>query len=379
MAETARAALFSARGFRTYLLAAFGGLAVTLVVTIGYAHNRRLEQALTTATDHELRLTAESLTQQLDDAVAFHTLVLEAFAALIEANAPDLDHDALKRTLFSHSSRFGEIGVFYVANAEDIAVFSDSPDSRGYSIEGTWYGDREYVRDMKKANDTVVGGVQLGRRTGAPGLPLATPLHRPGGAAAGYIAETLRLDQFQKILRRAMEQVPEGRAVLLDTRGRVIALTDRTDSAVQPFGVHPLFTPPVERSTLRSAFDEAGQQVRVATHRVPRLGWHVYVMQPTSVVERQLAAAGRQTLVGAGGALLLALVAARLLAALLARPVTRLAEYARSARTDAALATSPAPEPWAPAEVQQLYSTLREMVGRMQLHARDLEEQVDAR
>jgi len=115
------------------------------------------------------------------------------------------------KEIFPHFNR-----LLLVRPDGTMAAASDSPEISAN------FADRPWLRQALASPDLVIGGYQIGKRTGQPGILLAHSIIDSAGAVLGVCTLTLRLDWFVQSF--AAIRMPEGaEACLFDDQGIVLA------------------------------------------------------------------------------------------------------------------------------------------------------------
>jgi serine phosphatase RsbU (regulator of sigma subunit) len=363
---------------RAFLFAALSIAALAPITYLGFTQVAHWRDVQRSDADNDLRFGAEGLARTLGQALAENVREITALANTVALQGMT-DAGALQSLLHQHNVVYPAwLGVNI--SGLDSRAFVSEPTGRAM----TTMGDREYYQTMLWTGRTSVSGVEVGRMTHVPTIHVCAPIFVPPAAPhptfSGAVVGALSLGYMQELTVRAVEVFGDMRAQVLD--GRVRVVLDSTPVGVPPLAdlsANPMYAAIAPgAATLRDGYNEQRQPVRVALARVPEPGidWVVAVMLPTKTIEEQASRARVGTLVAIVAALLLGFVFAYILSSWLARPISRLAEYAtRVAKGEPV--PMPAPARLDVREVTELTETVFSMVSQLQSQADALRERED--
>jgi len=363
---------------RAFLFAALSTAALAPITYLGFTQVARWRDVQRRDADSELRFAAEALARTIGQALAENVRDITDLANTVALQGMT-NVGALQALLHQHRATYPNwLGV----NVSGL-------DSRAFVMEPTdrpmaKMGDREYYQTMLWTGRPSVSGVEVGRMTHVPTIHVCAPVFTPPTAQhpsfAGAVVGALSLGYMQELTTRAVEVFGDMHAQVVDGRARVIL--DSTPTGAPPLAdmsQNPMYAAiALGQATLRDGYNEQRQPVRVALARVvePGIDWTVAVMRPTNAIEEQASRARFGTLVAVVAALLLGFIFAYVLSSWLARPITRLAEYAtRVAKGEPV--PMPAPARFDVREVTELGETVFSMVSQLQSQADALRERED--
>ena len=365
----------------TAIFACLGLTAGSAVVVLGGAQMTRTNRLIRDHSFQQQAATAEALAHQVEHLVELELRSVEALAAVIDGQVDELQPARLKPILRQHQERFSETDVVMVGNPEGKAlVLSPEKYSRGV---GKSYSDRDYFKALVRHRRSVVSRVQLGRRTRRPNIHAAAPIGRD--EIRGFVVMGYDVEEIARVASRAVERLPEGRALVLDWERRVVVDT----RFPAPKTVVSLRSSPFLKSAASKAaearqgrLDPDGPQLLGAVSRAevgPR-SWSVYVTQPSAVIDREVEGMRLEVLVVTLMVLAMTALAALLVARWVAAPITRLASVAK-AFGDGAFHVSfdSDAEVYRPREARYLELALCDMQERIKRHTEELEDKVRAR
>lgn len=358
-------------GVRVVLFLILGACAALPVVFLGLREARRWVDYEVAAADRETRAAAQSLAGEIGVSMTAYLRALNAVAAQIEALGA-IDGQAAREALSAHSDNHPEFVGAYLATADGVALVHYQTGG-GYQPGGTQYRDRDYFREILETDRAAISRVQVGRVTKVTGVQIAAPIHDAHGELVGIICNAIDLGPVAIKARRVAQGLGEGRVVVIDGEGRIIA-----DSA------QVLAGPPREVSGLRLfeavegfeariGVDDHGQEVRSAVVAVgdPVRGWRVVAMKPKLAVQRQAQEIQTQAAMLFVGLLIAALAVAAIAAAWLGRPLRALAYSAE--RVTQGDYQHDFGATGGPREFRLLASSVRAMVRALRAHTENLQ------
>ncbi|MGE4539336.1 MAG: ATP-binding protein [Desulfovibrio sp.] len=122
-----------------------------------------------------------------------------------------------EKLLIKVKEYFSDFATIALLSPDGTIIASNLPGGREIN-----YSDRPWVRQALTGQALAMGGFTMGKRTGLPGLALASPVRDPTGKIIGVCTLSLRLSWFSKVFSdNAMP--PEAAACLLDAQGTVLA------------------------------------------------------------------------------------------------------------------------------------------------------------
>lgn len=369
-------------GVRSLLFLALGASAVLPVGLFGISQAQRWEDAELEAIDRQALAAARSAADQVSLSVLGFAHASESAAAQVAA-VPGFTPAGLHVALAAHVQHHPEFLGAYAADASGSSVAAVS--HRGEPVEaGLNYADREYFSEMQATRRTAISRVQLGRVTHVVSVTISSPFFDREGAFAGFTCTSLNLGGIAERAKKSVLGMADGRVVLIDGEGRVIA-DSSGKSGAEPRDVSRVaLLAPVERaeeSELRSGVDEAGRPVRamVVGLSEPVAGWHVVAMTPKSTVDAHARELRNQTAVFVLVLVFVALGLAAWVAAWLARPVRALARTADALTAGELETPLPVVAPNAPREMERLTIAISSMIRKLREHSLQLEDLVAVR
>lgn len=358
---------------RSYLFFILAVAALAPIAYLGPAQIVRWRAIQRRDADEELRLASASLALAIGEVLDANVRAVSATAAQIGARGP-LDPEIVTAMLRRYRERFPACLGVLVAGADARPMAFDPPAPLGGEI-----GDRPYYREMKSTGRTAISQLEIGRFTGVPTIHVCAPIQRtdesPREEPAGSLVAALSLEYLRELTADVVGPFGEMRALVLDGRSRAIVdSASEGRAALTDLSATAMYRPSSAGQTiLRDDWDERGIAVRSASTQVAAqgLGWTVTVMRPTSTIEEHARHARTSTLIAVLGALGLGVTFAFVLSSWLARPIRRLARYARDVVADGDVA-APRPMRWDAREVADLTDMVGTMVVRLQSQANAL-------
>ena len=300
-------------GVRSYLFAVLSLVAALPVILLGSLLAQRWARAEVEHADRTTLAAATSLASRLEQTTRGYVRAVQSLAAQVEAHG-NLDRAALVRMLQAHQSRYPEFHGWYVANAQGLAVVNYS--AAGPSFTDLDYSDRDYFAQVLNTREAAISRVQTGKASGVANVQVAAPIFARNGALLGIAEGSINLERVSKQAASTARGLSEGRVVVVDGDGRVVADTSSSDSVLlRRVGHEPVFaevsSPDGE---IRHATDEFGSGVHAAAMAVagPAPGWRVVAMKSAEAVQRRALDAKWATAFASALALLTALAIAAL-------------------------------------------------------------------
>ncbi|HWA77146.1 MAG TPA: SpoIIE family protein phosphatase [Polyangiaceae bacterium] len=368
-------------GVRSFLFLVLGGSAVLPAGLLGLNQARRWERNEVEVTDRQALAAARAAADHVSRTMLGFARASESLARQIAA-APNLELDGVRVALDAHVLPHPEFLGAYVANASGTSLLYYGQD-RKFAPGGVSYRDRDYYRELVATHSTAISRVQLGRLTKTTSVHIAAPVLDPSDRLLGFTCTSLDLGQITEQAKTTVKGMADGRVVLLDAEGHIIA-----DSSGGP-GAEPrdvsrvgLFRKLASgRAETRVGTDDTGRWVRAAAVGLltPVPGWRAIAMTPQSTVDAQGRAVRNQTALLACLLILGALGLAGWLASWFARPLRSLAATADTVTRGNFPDSLPAMAPNAPREVAQLTEAVRSMIFKLRENARGLEDLVETR
>jgi serine phosphatase RsbU (regulator of sigma subunit) len=368
-------------GVRSFLFLVLGGSAVLPAGLLGLNQARRWERNEVEVADRQSLAAAHAAADHVSRTMLGFARASESFSKQVAA-VPKLELEGLRVALEAHVSPHPEFLGAYVANESATSLLYHGQDHK-FVPGGTNYRDRDYYRELVATRHTAISRVQLGRFTKTASVHIAAPVLDERANFLGFTCTSLDLGQITEQAKTTVKGMADGRVVLLDAEGRIIA-----DSSGNP-GAEPRDVSRVElfrklasgRAETRMGVDDAGRRVRAAAVGLltPVPGWRAIAMTPQSTIDAQGRMVRNQTALLALLLILAALGLAAWLAAWFARPLRSLAATADTVTRGKFTDSLPAMAPNAPREVAQLTEAVRSMIFKLRENARGLEGLVEAR
>ena len=320
---------------------------------------------------------ARALAAQLATTIESHVHATEAVAAFLATQAV-LRPELVQNVLEAHVPQYPGLFGMYVGDADgrSIAYYPQTG-----APPGVDYSDLGYFRAIKATGRTAISRVQLGNLSNVPKLQIASPIIRSNGDMTGYALASINLESIAVYTQAAAEGFSDGRIVVVDSEGRLLAdsttarvAQSRNLSRFEQFGL-----PSRNVSTLVFGRDELPRNVRSAKATItPDLGWRVIAMKTHEAVEAEAQTVRKIAVAITFLAMLVALILSAFLSGFLSRPLTALAEAAWDV-SRGRISMLPEAVEGGPRELAQLSSALSRMVGVLRRDAEELEHQVAIR
>jgi PAS domain S-box-containing protein len=353
-------------GIRAYLLIALGALSAVPTLVLGTVTASRASRSELERADRESRSRAQAIARELDALVSAQTASIEMLAGQVEV-AGGLGAPNLQAVLSLHRIHSPLLSFTYIADREGTSLYADPPvDADGVPTAGTSYRDRDYYRALLRSGRTVISGVQLGKRSGAPNVQIVAPIRDRAGSMVGFAEGSIDLDGISESIAHAVGGAPDSRIVVADGGGKVLADSGGRLDVLTDISATRLWR---DADGVRSTLDENDTTVRVATatmSREPR--WRVTAMREQSSVEALADAARRDALVIMAGSVLLALLVVAFGVQWLSRPIRALAATTKAVGRGDFSRAVPIPRPFEAQEVVELLESVRDMTRDVRNH-----------
>lgn len=368
-------------GVRSLLFLALSMSAALPVALLGVNQAERWQRAEVQATDRQALAAARAAADQVSGTMLDEAHATESLAAQVAA-VPSFEPAGLRVALSAHVRHHPEVWGAYVADATGTSLLGLS--ASGQVAESrVSYRDRDYFREILATGRTAISRVQVGRLTRVGSVSIASPISDSAGRLLGIVCTSLDLASIAAQAKTNVRGMADGRLVLIDAEGRVIADSNgRAGQELRDLSGMALFAKvAADHAVQRQGLDESGRAVRAVAVglRAPVSGWHVVATTPKSTVDAHGRQVRNQTALLALALIFAALGLSAWLASWLARPLRALAATA-DAVTRGQLETAPPPlPPHAPREVQQLTSAIGSMLHELRRHSLELEDLVAKR
>jgi sigma-B regulation protein RsbU (phosphoserine phosphatase) len=355
---------------RAFLFATLSIAALAPLTYFGVTQSARWQAGQRRDADKELRFAAEGLGRTIGQALDTNVREITALANTVGLLGTT-DRAVLQNLLRQ----------FYTTFPAYLGVNISTPEGNPFVMHPTdrlpvFLGDRAYFQEMLRTGRTVVSGVEQGKITRTPTIHVCGPAWTQPATGSptlvGAVVGATGLGYLQDLTTNTVETFGDLHVRVLDGRGRVIldsapagapALADRSKD--------PMYTAvPHGQTILRDGRNEQGEGVRAALARVSTSGvdWTIAVMRPARQIEAQARHAKVSTLIAIAATLLLGLLFAYLLAYWLARPISKLANYASHVAKDNAVPLPPLGR-FDIREVGELVESVFFMVSRLERQA----------
>jgi serine phosphatase RsbU (regulator of sigma subunit) len=368
-------------GVRPLLFLALSAAAVLPVGLLGITQAKRWEQSQVEAADRQALAAARAAADQVSVTMQAFTHASETFAAQVAA-VPGSERSGLALAIAAHVQHYPEFLGAYVADANGTSLVGISADGKP-TESGLNYRDRDYFREIVMTGRTAISRVQLGRVTHVVSVSLSSPILGPTGQFLGITCTSLDLGNVTQRVKANVKGMTDGRVVLVDGEGRIIAdSSGRVSAEPRDVSRTPLFASVGStQAELRLGRDESGRDVRAMALGLgaPVPSWRVIATTPTSTVEAQGRQVRNQTALFALVLSVAALLLAGYLAAWLARPLRALARTADAVTRGELDTALPTPLVSAPREMQRLTQAISSMLSKLREHALELEALVARR
>ncbi|MHC1788734.1 ATP-binding protein [Solidesulfovibrio sp.] len=202
-----------------------------------------------------------------------------------------------------------------------MVVASDQPEVQAS------YGDRPWLQLALEKSGLILGGYQVGKRTGKPGMVLASPVANTSGETVGVCVLTLRLDWFADIFNTI--RLPEATEIsLFDDQGLVLAVWPPAPERIGQPLADAVKSPPWSGP----GPDDRTRHAVFATVHPPFAGQlHIRLTQPATAHAAILATTWQRDMLFSGLSVALALAAAHFFSrAFIMRPAKQLAAMAKA-------------------------------------------------
>jgi signal transduction histidine kinase/CheY-like chemotaxis protein len=367
------------RPLRATLFHAFVCLATFPLVFLGFINSDTERQRQENTATHGLREGATHIRKNIDDFVLNHRQGIEALAASIERSGAR-DAASLQRATSDTREIFESFITVFAADPSGavVAITPDQmSDGRRTSDVFLSVADRDYFRQCAETLEPHISNVFWGRRSQSPIVTICAPLVFER-RFTGIVGGSLNLATFRQF-GAGYQTTPDTSVVIADQYFRVIYSNAPAGFApLDPVEADPMLVA-ARRDREKSSFsyDEPQGNGPAVRHLVGRAsstatGWHVFVRQPLSHIQRETERYYRNTLL-----LVLAAVAlATLFAKLLARRVTRPLEHLVGVVRDVTRGGTPDPmtvDRSAPEEVAHLVAGFEDARARLRALMDDLD------
>jgi serine phosphatase RsbU (regulator of sigma subunit) len=368
-------------GVRSFLFLALSAGAVLPVGLLGLDQAKRWEQSEVRAADRQALAAARSAADHVSRTMLGFANACESFSAHVAA-VPGFQREGLEVALAAHLRPHPEFLGTYIADASGTSILSMG--ANGEVVEsGLSYKDRSYYQELVATRRTAISRVQLGRFTKVVSVNIASPILDSSRRLLGMTCTALDLGDITKQAKNTVRGMVDGRVILVDGQGRIIAdSVGRATAEPRDVSKVALFAKVASgQSALRVGSNDLQEHVRAIAVGLsaPVSDWNVIAMTPQSTVDAHARQVRNQTALFALVLIFIALGLAAWLAAWFARPLRALAATADSVTRGKIGDTLPAMAPNAPREVAQLTEAVRSMIYKLREHSNQLEGLVRSR
>jgi signal transduction histidine kinase len=356
---------------RAYLFAVIAVVAAVPVIVLGAVQAQRTVTVEAARTDRATLALARSLARQLSQEMVGHLKSVEVLSGQLRGH---LDPDALAAVARAHAVSHPEDSGVLVVDAGGGALLNVTAAGDSTHIRMS-YADRPYFKRVLTVRRPFISSeVILGRVTAVPNIHAVAPVLDGAGKIAAVAIASIDLRPIGAEARALASGVDDGRVVVVDARGRLIADSDDGERRLRDMSASPLFAAVGADPEVRSGSDDRGRPARASAVPVDfgDLGWRVVALRTTASIDRQRAEVRRQAAAISVLALIAALISAGVVAGWLSRPVRTLADAAAAVgRGD--FGRIPARAQGGPAEMVNLTNAVRGMVESLRAHGVQLE------
>lgn len=368
-------------GVRAFLFVILCLTSALPVALLGMSHASRLVKDRVEAVDKQLAASGQATADQITLMMLDSVHAAESFADEVAARR-SLSFDALSSALRAHTAHHPHLIGAYVANARGDALIYRSVQSELAPGNGINYADRDYFKEVVKTQRAVISRALMGRFTHTWAINVVAPIHDEQEQFQGITCSSVDLRGISERARRAISALNDGRIVVLDADGRVLADSEDSENLERrDVSKMSLFAPAsIGKPLLRLAVDERGRAMRGVAIGLgqPVEGWRVIALSPQATIDDQAAQVRWQALLLAVVLIFAMMGLSARIAAWLARPLQSLAASA-AAVVVGEFRALPTPPKNAPREVTRLFHDLDRMIERLGAYTGELEQEVEAR
>ena len=182
---------------------------------------------------HQLTAAVDFVADELDDELRLRVELLKDIATSIRLDTP-VDAAKVQRLLDEQKppSAIFPLGIL-VTDKDGVIIAGHSPSPARRN--GTFLGDRDFIREVMSKDKPVIGHPIIGRFSGQALIPIAVPLHDANGAVAGVLHAPFRnsdRDLFGKL--RDAKVGRSGRFLVMSPRDHVIVAATETSEIMKP-------------------------------------------------------------------------------------------------------------------------------------------------
>lgn len=368
-------------GVRAFLFLILCITSALPVALLGMSHAARLAKNQLEAVDKQLAASSQATADQIALMMLDSVHAAESFADEVAARR-SLSFDALSSALRAHTVHHPHLIGAYIADARGDALIYRTVQGELAPGNNVNYADRDYFKEVVRTQRAAISDAMMGRFTRTWAVNVVAPIHDEQKQFLGITCSSVDLRGISERARRAISALNDGRIIVLDADGRVLAdsensanLEGRDVSKVSLFARAAAGKP-----RLRLGLDERGRAVRgvVVGLGQPIEGWRVIALSPQATIDDQAAQVRRQALLLALVLLFAMMLLSARLAAWLARPLQNMAAAAAAVATGEFRAL-PQPPKSAPKEVTRLFHDLGRMIARLGAYTHELEAEVKSR
>ncbi|HET9960067.1 MAG TPA: SpoIIE family protein phosphatase, partial [Polyangiaceae bacterium] len=377
VSESARGLRLGVRVFLFLILSMGSVLPLTL---LGLTEAKRSAQREIDAADRQALAAARAAAAQLSVAMDAYVHAAEAFSAHIAARH-DFSHEALKQALAAHALNHREFLGAYVSDSNGTAILYIRGDGT-FSNSRLNYNDRGYFKEARSSGRVAVSEVHRGRFTRKLTVQIAAPMLDSQRQFLGITCSSVDLSHITSEAQRTISTMPQGRLMVVDGLGRVIADSEGSPNADPRDGSKVALFAPLRgvRAELRVGKDPQGTDVRAVVVGLTGIvdSWRVVAMAPQAVAEAQANRVKIQVAILGVSLVAVMLAISFWLAAWLSKPLRALASSAEAV-TRGKLDVLPTVVRNAPREMTRLTVAVRSMIVTLRTHAQNLEARVQLR
>jgi serine phosphatase RsbU (regulator of sigma subunit) len=379
--ETAEPSTTRQLGVRAFLFVILCVTSALPVALLGMNHASRLVKDRVEAVDKQLAASGQATADQITLMMLDSVHAAESFADEVAARR-SLSFDALSSALRAHTLHHPHLIGAYIADARGDALIYRTVQGELAPGNKINYADRDYFQEVVKTQRALISHALMGRFTHTWAINVVAPIHDEQKQFLGITCSSVDLRGISERARRAISALNDGRIVVLDAEGRVLAdsenssnLEGRDVSKVSLFAQGSAGKP-----LLRLGVDERGRAMRgvVIGLGQPVDGWRVIALSPQSTIDDQAAHVRRQALLLALVLIFVMMVLSARVASWLARPLQSMAAAAAAVAVGEFRAL-PEPPKSAPREVTRLFHDLGRMIARLGAYTSELEAEVKSR
>ena len=226
---------------RTYLFGVIAFVAAVPVIVLGAVQAQRWVTVESARTDRATLALSRSLAGRLSLEMTGHLKSIEVLAEQLRGH---LDNDGLAAVAHAHAVSHPEDTGIAVVDPSGAALFNVSAGGSVAPRIGVSYANRPYFRRVLATRRAFISPqVIMGRVTGVPNVHAVAPVLDSAGEVTAVAIASIDLDPIGAAARAVASGVDDGRVVVVDARGRVIADSDDLEPRLRDVSGSALFAP----------------------------------------------------------------------------------------------------------------------------------------